>query len=161
MVPTVVGAACALMAVAETAQVARFVRTALPRHPALSALSAERAGPRRRDETAAEDVPAQRPAIAAETDRPPPVGAVRTLRTRVVRGDRGGLAPPLVGAWTPEDTVSVVIPAYNCQAVLNLALAALRHQSAPVRTARSDRGRRRLLPPALRLPKLRNRTGAG
>jgi GT2 family glycosyltransferase len=50
---------------------------------------------------------------------------------RVVGNDWQVLAPPPVGGWRPTLPVSVVIPAYNCQDCLTVALAALSHQSYP------------------------------
>jgi len=50
---------------------------------------------------------------------------------RVFRNDWGVLSPPPIGDWRPTRTVSVIVPAYNCQAHLNLALAALAHQTYP------------------------------
>ena len=50
---------------------------------------------------------------------------------RIFRNDWSVLQPPEIGRWTPTRTVSVVIPAYNCQESLNLTLAALAHQTYP------------------------------
>jgi len=50
---------------------------------------------------------------------------------RLFRNDWSVLQPPEIGAWRPTRTVSVVIPAYNCQESLNLTLAALAHQTYP------------------------------
>ncbi|GIF73523.1 glycosyltransferase [Asanoa siamensis] len=50
---------------------------------------------------------------------------------RIFRNDWSVLEPPEIGAWSPTKTVSVVIPAYNCQESLNLTLAALAHQTYP------------------------------
>ena len=50
---------------------------------------------------------------------------------RIFRNDWSVLAPPTIGSWTPTRTVSVVIPAYNCQESLNLTLASLAHQTYP------------------------------
>ncbi|WP_084516882.1 glycosyltransferase [Microtetraspora niveoalba] len=52
---------------------------------------------------------------------------------RIRRNDYGVLAPPAPGAWEPSLSVSVVIPARNCQAELDLLLAALAAQSYPDR----------------------------
>jgi glycosyltransferase involved in cell wall biosynthesis len=52
---------------------------------------------------------------------------------RVRGNDWGVLAPPPPGAWAPESTVSVIIPAYNCQEFVDLALAALTRQTYPAR----------------------------
>ena len=52
-------------------------------------------------------------------------------RVRVFRNDWSVLRPPEIGAWTPTRSVSVVIPAYNCQESLNLTLASLAHQTYP------------------------------
>jgi glycosyltransferase involved in cell wall biosynthesis len=51
--------------------------------------------------------------------------------TRVVRNDWRALAPPPLGGWRPAKSVSVVVPAYNCQACLALALAGLSRQTYP------------------------------
>ena len=51
--------------------------------------------------------------------------------TRVLRNDWSILSPPAIGAWTPTRSVSVIIPAYNCQASLDLVLAALSRQTYP------------------------------
>jgi GT2 family glycosyltransferase len=75
---------------------------------------------------------------------------------RVVRNDWSRLAPPPVGDWTPTMPVSVIIPAYNCQASLDLVLAALSRQTYPpelLETIVVDDGSE----PALRLPDLRPR----
>jgi GT2 family glycosyltransferase len=45
--------------------------------------------------------------------------------------DFGCLAPPELGAWTPRRTVSIVIPAYQCEKTLPLTLASLAAQSYP------------------------------
>ncbi|MDG4821494.1 glycosyltransferase [Asanoa sp. WMMD1127] len=50
---------------------------------------------------------------------------------RIFRNDWSVLQPPEIGSWTPTRTVSVVIPAYNCQESLNLTLASLAHQTYP------------------------------
>ena len=50
---------------------------------------------------------------------------------RVVGNDWGGLVPPEVGGWRPTIPVSVIIPAYNCQDCLEVALAALARQTYP------------------------------
>ncbi|GIF52731.1 GT2 family glycosyltransferase [Asanoa ferruginea] len=50
---------------------------------------------------------------------------------RIFRNDWSVLQPPEIGRWTPTRTVSVVIPAYNCQESLNLTLASLAHQTYP------------------------------
>ncbi|MPZ27367.1 MAG: glycosyltransferase [Micromonosporaceae bacterium] len=50
---------------------------------------------------------------------------------RIVRNDWSTLQVPELGRWRPELTVSVVIPAYQCQASLDLALAALSRQTYP------------------------------
>lgn len=50
---------------------------------------------------------------------------------RVVRNDWSGLVPPEIGGWRPATPVSVIIPAYNCQDCLEVALAALRRQTYP------------------------------
>ncbi len=78
----------------------------------------------------------------------------RQVRTQVVRGDWGRLSPPAVGAWTPSETVSVVVAAYNCQGLLDLALAALSQQTYPgdlLEVIVVDDGSQ----PPLRLPEIR------
>ncbi|GAA1846110.1 glycosyltransferase [Asanoa iriomotensis] len=50
---------------------------------------------------------------------------------RIFRNDWSVLRPPEIGDWTPTRTVSVVIPAYNCQESLNLTLASLARQTYP------------------------------
>ncbi|WP_433499676.1 glycosyltransferase [Sphaerimonospora sp. CA-214678] len=51
---------------------------------------------------------------------------------RIPRNDYGVLgAPPALGAWTPELSVSVVIPAYRAERTLPLTLAALARQTYP------------------------------
>lgn len=49
----------------------------------------------------------------------------------VVRNDWSGVPVPPLGAWRPTERVSVVIPAYQCQASLDLTLAALADQTYP------------------------------
>jgi GT2 family glycosyltransferase len=73
---------------------------------------------------------------------------------RVVRNDWSSLPVPELGRWRPELAVSVVIPAYNCQASLDLTLAALSRQTYPVELLEVvvvDDGSQ----PALELPELR------
>jgi glycosyltransferase involved in cell wall biosynthesis len=50
---------------------------------------------------------------------------------RLLRNDWSRLKPPQIGAWTPTQTVSVIIPAYNCQESLDLTLASLSRQTYP------------------------------
>ncbi len=50
---------------------------------------------------------------------------------RVVRNDWRSVQVPELGRWQPHLSVSVVIPAYNCQASLDLTLASLARQSYP------------------------------
>lgn len=50
---------------------------------------------------------------------------------RVVRNDWSSIDVPDLAGWRPTLTVSVVIPAYEDQATLDLTLAALRHQTYP------------------------------
>ncbi|SDL05800.1 Glycosyl transferase family 2 [Glycomyces sambucus] len=50
---------------------------------------------------------------------------------RVMRNDYSSLELPRLGAWTPTDTVSVVVPAFQDQDKLDLVLAALAGQSYP------------------------------
>jgi glycosyltransferase involved in cell wall biosynthesis len=73
---------------------------------------------------------------------------------RVVRNDWSSVPVPEPGDWRPRRTVSVVIPAYDCQASLDLTLAALAHQTYPsslLEVVVVDDGSR----PPLELPKLR------
>lgn len=51
--------------------------------------------------------------------------------TRVRRNDWGTLTPPPIGGARPTRTVSVIIPAYRRQDLLDLALAALARQTYP------------------------------
>jgi len=50
---------------------------------------------------------------------------------RVVRNDWSRVAVPSLSGWRPALTVSVVIPAFQCQPTLDLTLAALSRQSYP------------------------------
>lgn len=50
---------------------------------------------------------------------------------RVVRNDWSSIKVPELGAWKPTLTVSVVIPAYQCQESLDLTLASLSRQTYP------------------------------
>lgn len=50
---------------------------------------------------------------------------------QIFRNDWGRVSPPELGTWTPTMKVSVIIPAYNCQERLDLALAALSRQTYP------------------------------
>lgn len=50
---------------------------------------------------------------------------------RLFRNDWSPLAPPALDDWRPSRSVSLVIPAYQCQSTLDLTLAALRHQTYP------------------------------
>jgi glycosyltransferase involved in cell wall biosynthesis len=50
---------------------------------------------------------------------------------RIVHNDWSSLAVAEIGQWQPGPTVSVVIPAYNCQASLDLTLASLSRQTYP------------------------------
>ncbi|WP_431869526.1 glycosyltransferase [Nocardiopsis eucommiae] len=58
-------------------------------------------------------------------------GRVERVATRVFRNDWSGLTPPATGCWTPELTVSVIIPARGGQDHLDLALASLSAQTYP------------------------------
>ncbi|WP_248964321.1 glycosyltransferase family 2 protein [Sphaerisporangium perillae] len=75
--------------------------------------------------------------------------------TRRIRGnDYTVLDPPALGAWTPGMRVSVVVPAYNGQDKLDLALAGLAAQTYPeelIEVVVVDNGSS----PALRLPEIR------
>ncbi len=54
------------------------------------------------------------------------------LRTPLIRrNDWGEITPPPLSDWRPTRTVSVIIPAYRCQPLLDLALAALSRQTYP------------------------------
>lgn len=75
-------------------------------------------------------------------------------RVRIVRNDWGPLKPPPVGGWRPTRTLSVVIPAYNCQDSLDLTLASLAHQTYPAHLLEvviADDGSE----PRIELPKIR------
>lgn len=50
---------------------------------------------------------------------------------RVVRNDWSTVPVPDLDGWRPTRSVSVVIPAYNCQATLELTLASLSRQTYP------------------------------
>ncbi|MEU7894630.1 glycosyltransferase [Nonomuraea sp. NPDC049152] len=50
---------------------------------------------------------------------------------RIRRNDFGVLTPPELGTWEPTMTVTVVIPAHDCQETLDLTLAALSAQTYP------------------------------
>lgn len=81
-------------------------------------------------------------------------GGVTPSQVRIVRNDWGPLKPPPLGGWRPTRTVSVVIPAYNCQASLDLTLAALAHQTYPAELLEvvvADDGSE----PPIELPKIR------
>lgn len=52
-------------------------------------------------------------------------------QVRLYRNDWSVLNPPVVNGWVPQRTVSVIIPAYNCQQSLELTLASLREQTYP------------------------------
>ncbi|MGW5877997.1 glycosyltransferase [Nocardiopsis terrae] len=58
-------------------------------------------------------------------------GRVERVSARVFRNDWSALTPPAVGRWTPELSVSVIIPARGGQGGLDLALAALCAQTYP------------------------------
>ncbi|MFS8521419.1 MAG: glycosyltransferase, partial [Micromonosporaceae bacterium] len=49
----------------------------------------------------------------------------------VRRNDWGVLQPPALSQWRPTRSVSVVVPAYQCQEFVDLALAALSRQTYP------------------------------
>ena len=73
---------------------------------------------------------------------------------RVVRNDWSQLTVPDLGRWRPTLTVSVVIPAYNCQQSLDLTLASLTAQTYPadlLEVVVVDDGSE----PPLELPKIR------
>ncbi|MDG4823210.1 glycosyltransferase family 2 protein [Asanoa sp. WMMD1127] len=50
---------------------------------------------------------------------------------RVVRNDWSTVAVPELAGWRPSRSVSVIIPAYRCQATLDLTLASLSRQTYP------------------------------
>ncbi|MFD1936444.1 glycosyltransferase family 2 protein [Nonomuraea mangrovi] len=50
---------------------------------------------------------------------------------KVRHNDYSVLSPPPIGAWTPELSVTVVIPAYDCQDELDRTLATLATQTYP------------------------------
>jgi glycosyltransferase involved in cell wall biosynthesis len=50
---------------------------------------------------------------------------------RVVRNDWSSVAVPALNRWRPSMTVTVVIPAYQCQDTVDLALASLSRQTYP------------------------------
>jgi glycosyltransferase involved in cell wall biosynthesis len=73
---------------------------------------------------------------------------------RVFRNDWSSIQVPGLGDWRPTLPVSVVIPAYRCQASLDLTLASLARQTYPAELLEVvvvDDGSR----PPLELPKLR------
>ena len=73
---------------------------------------------------------------------------------RVVRNDWGTVAVPKIGSWTPTMTVSVIIPAFGNQDLLDLTLAGLAGQTYPselIEVLVVDDGSE----PALRLPERR------
>ncbi|MBP2705183.1 glycosyltransferase family 2 protein [Microbispora sp. RL4-1S] len=49
----------------------------------------------------------------------------------IKHNDYSSLRPPALGAWRPTRTVTVVVPAYNCQPALDRTLAALAAQTYP------------------------------
>ncbi|MEV5408296.1 glycosyltransferase [Thermopolyspora sp. NPDC052614] len=53
------------------------------------------------------------------------------MTPRIRGNDYSALTPPRIGSWTPSMRVSVVIPAYNNQAKLDLTLAGLAGQTYP------------------------------
>ncbi|WP_219464912.1 glycosyltransferase family 2 protein [Nonomuraea rhizosphaerae] len=53
------------------------------------------------------------------------------MTPRIRRNDYGVLEPPALGEWTPELTVTVVVPAHDRQETLDLTLAALSGQTYP------------------------------
>jgi GT2 family glycosyltransferase len=76
------------------------------------------------------------------------------MTPRIVRNDWSRLRVPKPGRWRPTLPVSVVIPAYRCQASLDLALASLVRQTYPselLEVVVVDDGSQ----PPLELPKLR------
>lgn len=53
------------------------------------------------------------------------------VHVSVVRQDWKAIMPPPLGAWTPSETITVVIPAKDCQQKLDLTMAALSEQTYP------------------------------
>ncbi|MFF5211720.1 glycosyltransferase [Streptosporangium sp. NPDC000396] len=81
------------------------------------------------------------------------VDPVRRPQPLIRLNDFGCVSPPELGAWTPNRTVSVVIPAFQCGETLSLTLASLAAQSYPAHLLEVvvvDDGSR----PALRLPEI-------
>ncbi|MEV0609383.1 glycosyltransferase [Polymorphospora rubra] len=54
-----------------------------------------------------------------------------TAVPRVLRNDWSSVAAPELAGWRPELSVSVVIPAFQCQSTLDLTLASLSRQTYP------------------------------
>jgi hypothetical protein len=76
-----------------------------------------------------------------------------TGQPRIRRNDYGALPVPALGQWEPTRTVSVVIPAYGNQALLDITLASLAGQTYPrhlVQVVVVDDGSS----PPLRLPEI-------
>ncbi|HEY8453875.1 MAG: glycosyltransferase [Micromonosporaceae bacterium] len=85
----------------------------------------------------------------AERPRPPAADV-----PRVRHNDWSSLSVPDLGRWRPTRSVSVVVPAYQCQSTLDLVLAALAYQTYPAHLLEVvvvDDGSQ----PPLELPKLR------
>ncbi|GII75142.1 hypothetical protein Sru01_01240 [Sphaerisporangium rufum] len=83
-----------------------------------------------------------------------PAGGAGAARPRIRHNDYSPLVPPALGSWTPELTVSVVIPAHGGGHRLDLTLAALAAQTYPARLMEVvvvDDGSE----PPLRLPEIR------
>ncbi|MBC6458771.1 glycosyltransferase [Actinomadura sp. HBU206391] len=57
--------------------------------------------------------------------------SIRRRQVRIRHNDYTGLDVPEIGAWRPDRTASVVIPAYGDQAKLDLVMAALAAQTYP------------------------------
>ncbi|GAA0430300.1 hypothetical protein Acor_45960 [Acrocarpospora corrugata] len=53
------------------------------------------------------------------------------MTARIRHNDYGVLVPPAIGEWQPRLSVTVVIPAYQCQDALDRTLAALTAQTYP------------------------------
>jgi glycosyltransferase involved in cell wall biosynthesis len=76
------------------------------------------------------------------------------MSTRIVRNDWSAVTVPDIGDWQPSRPVSVVIPAHDCQASLDLTLAGLARQTYPAHLLEVvvvDDGSQ----PPLELPKIR------
>jgi glycosyltransferase involved in cell wall biosynthesis len=90
--------------------------------------------------------------VQPEPDTTPVLSSTRA--PRVFRNDWGPVAVPQIGSWTPTMTVTVIIPAFGNQEVLDLTLAGLAGQTYPselLEVIVVDDGSQ----PPLRLPEIR------